>query len=310
MAADGGLALRLPYLAIPLDWETTAAYLAAHAIPGVESVANDTCRRTVVVGSDVGVLELCPGGRDQLVLRAHLPHWEELVHVVRRARRIASLDFDVSEPARHLLTDRVIGPLLRARPGLRPPGTWDPFETGVHAIAGQDATRHTANSITGRLVERLGRPVSGLRQFGLTHAFPAARTLADADLGGLGLSAAGAGAVRSFAHAVGDRSLRLDRSLGLDRLVSPLRAIDGVSHDTAHYLALRLGEPDAFPATDRDPPPAVVPSRAGFAAKPVGHSAEHWRPWRATGRHPPVGRRRQGQTRPLAAGGWGAGATA
>jgi len=280
LAADGGLALRLPYLG-PLDWGTTAAYLAAHAIPGVESVVKDTYRRTVVAGSDVGVLELCPGDRDHLVLRAHLPHWEELVHVVRRARRIASLDFDVSEPARHLTTDRVIGPLLRARPGLRPPGTWDPFETGVHAIAGQGAARHTANSITGRLVERLGKPVPGLRQFGLTHAFPAAQTLAGADLGGLGLSAAGAGAVRAFAHAAGEGSLRLDRSLGLDRLVSSLRAIDGVSHDTAHYLALRLGEPDAFPSTDRDLQPAVVPNLAGFAAKPDSHRAEHWRPWRA-----------------------------
>jgi AraC family transcriptional regulator of adaptative response / DNA-3-methyladenine glycosylase II len=279
LAADGGLALRLPYLG-PLDWDRTAAYFATHAIPGVESVAGNTYRRTVVVGSDVGVLELCPGGRDHLLLRAHLPHWEELVHVVRRARRIASLDFEVSEPTRHLAADWVIGPLLRARPGLRPPGTWDPFETGVRAIVGQDATLRMAKAITGRLVERLGKPVPGLRQLGLTHAFPAAETLAGADLGGLGLSHASEGAVRAFARAVGGGSLRLDRSLGLDRLVTTISIIDGLSQDTAHYLALRLGEPDAFPITGRDFRRAL-PNASAYAATPVSQHAERWRPWRA-----------------------------
>jgi AraC family transcriptional regulator, regulatory protein of adaptative response / DNA-3-methyladenine glycosylase II len=280
LAADGGLALRLPYLG-PLDWEATAAYFAAHAIPGVESVAGSTYRRTVVVGSDVGVLELAGGGHDHVLLRAHLPHWEELVHVVRRARRIASLDLDVSEPARHLMADRAIGPLLRARPGLRPPGTWDAFETGVRAIIGQGASPPVANAIAGRLVEQLGKPVPGLRQFGLTHAFPAPDTLAGAGLGGLGLSHRGAAGVRAFARAVCGGSLRLDRSIGLDRLVSTLTAVDGVSERTAHYLALRLGEPDAFPLADRDPQRAGGPRAVTIGATPADQRAEHWRPWRA-----------------------------
>jgi AraC family transcriptional regulator of adaptative response / DNA-3-methyladenine glycosylase II len=279
LAADGGLALRLPYLG-PLKWDMTAAYFAARAIPGIESVSGNTYRRTVIVGGDPGVLELCPGGRGHLLLRAHLPHWEELVHMVRRARRIASLDFDLSEPTRQLAADPAIGPLLRARPGLRPPGTWDPFETGVRAIIGQHATLHTANTITGRLVGRLGHPVPGLRQFGLTHVFPSAETLADANLGRLGLSHASARAVRAFARAVGDGSLRLDRSLSLHRLVCSITEIDGLGQNTAHHLALRLGEPDAFPVTDRDLQRALT-GPAAHTAAPLCQLAERWRPWRA-----------------------------
>jgi AraC family transcriptional regulator of adaptative response / DNA-3-methyladenine glycosylase II len=209
------------------------------------------------------VLELFPGGDDNLVLRAHLPHWEELIHIAGRARRIAGLDFDLHEPARQLVGDATIGPLLAARPGLRPPGTWDPFETGVRAIIGQQVSIAAANTMAGRLVERHGEPVPGLEPFGLTHTFPPAATLAEADLTGVGLTRARAAAVCTFAGAVAADAVHLDRSVSLDRLVASLTALPGVGAWTAHYIALRLGEPDACPIIG------------------VGELADAWRPWRA-----------------------------
>jgi AraC family transcriptional regulator of adaptative response / DNA-3-methyladenine glycosylase II len=279
LVADGGLALRLPYRGA-VAWDTTAAYLAARAIPGVEHVSAGIYRRTVTVGGDPGVLELLAGGDDHLVLRAHLPHWEELVHVVQRARRIASLDLDLDEPAALLAADPTIGPLLRARPGLRPPGTWDPFETGVRAIIGQQISIAAANTIAGRLVERHGCPVAGLRPLGLTHTFPSAEALADADLDGLGLTRGRARAVRAFARAVADDTIRLDRSISLDRLVTSICAVEGLGPWTAHYLALRLGEPDACPITDLGLQRALPHPTAQTAAT-LGELAERWRPWRA-----------------------------
>jgi AraC family transcriptional regulator, regulatory protein of adaptative response / DNA-3-methyladenine glycosylase II len=279
LVADGGLQLRLPFHG-PLDWERMAAYFAARAIPGVEHVEDDVYRRTIVVGGDPGVLELGPGGDDHLVLRAHLPHWEELIHIVERARRIPSLDLDLDEPAGQLAGDPIIGPLLREQPGLRVPGTWDPFETGVRAIIGQQVTVTGANTIAGRLVERLGTPVAGLRRLALTHTFPSPETLAEANLGGLGLTQARTDAIRSYARAVADDVIRLDGSMSLDRLVAAVTAIDGLGPWTAHYLALRLGEPDACPTGDRGLQRAaarhVRRSAAGF-----GELAERWRPWRA-----------------------------
>jgi AraC family transcriptional regulator, regulatory protein of adaptative response / DNA-3-methyladenine glycosylase II len=196
------------------------------------------------------------------LLRAHLPHWEELIHLVERARRIVSLDFDLEEPRRHLARDPVIGPLLRARPGLRAPGTWDPFETGVRAIIGQQISVAAANTITGRLVDRLGIPVPGLERLGLTHTFPSAEAFTSADLTGLGLTRGRTDAIRSFAGAVAEDAVRLDRSVSLERLIASLTSIEGVGPWTAHYLGLRLGEPDACP----------------IRADEVD---EHWRPWRA-----------------------------
>jgi AraC family transcriptional regulator of adaptative response / DNA-3-methyladenine glycosylase II len=274
LAADGGLVLRLPFNG-PLHWAALAAYFAARAIPGVEHVSGTTYRRTVVIDGDPGVLELLPGGDHHLLLRAHLPHWEGLIHVVERARRIASLDFDLDEPARQLEACPTVGPLLRARPGLRPPGTWDPFETGVRAIIGQQVSVAAANTLCGRLVERLGNRVRGLEQFGLTHTFPSADALVAGDFGGIGLTRARAEAIRAFARAVAADVIRLDRSISLDTLIASITAIDGLGPWTAHYLALRLGEPDACPTTDLGLRRAL--SRRGSAAE----TTERWRPWRA-----------------------------
>jgi AraC family transcriptional regulator, regulatory protein of adaptative response / DNA-3-methyladenine glycosylase II len=272
LVADGGLLLRLPFHG-PLDWEAMVAYFAARALPGIEHVSGSTYRRTIVVGDDPGVLELYQGGDDHLLLRAHLPHWEELVHVVQRARRIANLDFELAEPVSHLAQDATIGPLLRARPGLRPPGTWDPFETGVCAIIGRQGRLDGANIIAGRLVERFGTPVSGLERLGLTHTFPSPGSLATANLSGLGLIPSRADAIRSFASAVAEDAVRLDRSVSLDQLITSIAAVDGLGSATAHYVALRLGEPDACPTSDFARQPAV-PRRAA-------ELAERWRPWRA-----------------------------
>jgi AraC family transcriptional regulator of adaptative response / DNA-3-methyladenine glycosylase II len=275
LVADGGLVLRMPFQG-PLDWNALIAYLAARAIPGVEAVSEDTYRRTVVIDGDPGVVELFPGGGDQLLLRAHLPHWDELVHVVQRARRIPSLDFDIVAATCALAHDRTLAPLLRARPGVRPPGTWDAYETGIRAIVGQQVTVAGANTLTARIVERFGTPVAGLAALGLTHTFPAPATLADADLSEIGLVPGRAAAVRGFARAVADDAIPLDGSTGLEELVASLTALDGIGPWTAHYLSLRLGETDAFPATDLGLRRALPASATG-----LGELAERWRPWRA-----------------------------
>jgi AraC family transcriptional regulator, regulatory protein of adaptative response / DNA-3-methyladenine glycosylase II len=278
LVADGGLLLRLPYKG-PLDWHPLLAYLAARAVPGVEHVAGEAYRRTIVVEGDPGVLELLPGAEDHLLLRAHLPRWRELIHIVQRARWIASLDLDLDEASAQLGDDPIVGPLIRARPGIRTPGSWDAFEIGVRAIIGQQVTIAAANTIAGRLVARLGTPVAGLGQFGLTHTFPAAETVARANLSSLGLTRARAKAVSSFAEAVAAGELRLDRSLSLERLVASITAIEGLGPWTAHYLALRIGERDACPEGDLGLQRAF--SLQFQTGERLEELAERWRPWRA-----------------------------
>lgn len=279
LVADGGLSIRLPF-AGPLDWAATVAYLAARAIPGVEHVTGNVYRRTISVEGAPGVLELRPGGEDHLLLQAHLPYWDGLIHIAERARRIPGLDADVASASGHLAADPVLGPLLAARPGLRVVGSWDPFETGVRAILGQQVSVAAASTLAGRLVARHGTPVAGLDPFSLTHTFPTADVLAEADLDGVGLTPARADAVRAFAAAVAEGQVHLDGRADLETFVAAVEAVPGLGPWTARYLALRMGEPDAFPLTDLGLRRSYR-ALAGPDAPPLTVAAEAWRPWRA-----------------------------
>jgi AraC family transcriptional regulator of adaptative response / DNA-3-methyladenine glycosylase II len=95
LVADGGLELRVP-LRAPLAFDDLLSFFAARAVPGVEHVDSCVYRRTIVVDGHPGVIEVRSAGT-HLVLRAHLPRWEGLIHVVSRVRRLFDLDVD---PAR------------------------------------------------------------------------------------------------------------------------------------------------------------------------------------------------------------------
>jgi AraC family transcriptional regulator of adaptative response / DNA-3-methyladenine glycosylase II len=129
-----------------------------------------------------------------------------------------------------------------------------------------------------RLVERYGTPVGGLRQLGLGYTFPHPGLVASADLSGLGLSESTATAIRAFARGLADGTIRLDGSTSGDRLVTSVGALDGVGGRTAHYLAFRLGEPDACPLSGRDLR-RHLPKRSDPAH--LAEVIDRWRPWRA-----------------------------
>ncbi len=276
--ADGcGQLVGLPYQE-PLAYDVMLDYLGRRAIPGVESVTSGTYRRTVAVDGHPGVLELSCRSAGSLLFRAPLPVSDELAH---RARRIFNLDAG-PDGAAQLGGDPLIGPLCRARPGLRAPGTWDGYETGVRAIVGQQISVAAASTITGRIAARHGTPVPGVPELGLTHLFPPAETIAEGDLTGLGMPAAKARAIGTFARAVAGGDLALDAGQPLAELVASITALPGLGDWTAQYLALRLGYPDAFPASDLGLRRAVA-ARTGeavSAVRPAGR-ARAWRPHRA-----------------------------
>lgn len=254
IATDGGLAMRLP---VPpdYDWDAAISLLASEAIPGVEAVDDGVYRRTVTLDGAPGMLEIASDG-DHLVMHAHLAYWEGLIHVVERVRRMLGLDFDTGAAVGHLTADPVVGPLVKARPGLRVPGAWTPFEAAVRVVVGRLGPPRLTGRVMGRLAA-LGEAVPGL-PYGLSHAFPSAQTVA---------AAGPQRTVTALAGAVATGRARLDGSLSLDALITALTSVPGIDATTAQHVAMRLGERDAFPAGD--------PALPGAAA------AEGWRPWRS-----------------------------
>ncbi|WP_148256587.1 DNA-3-methyladenine glycosylase 2 family protein [Kribbella flavida] len=251
LAADGGLLMRLPYQP-PYDWDAMVDHLAARAVPGVESVSDRVYRRTIGLDGGAGVLEIGPGEGDVLMLRAHLPYWEGLIHVVERAARLVGV---ASEPADRLLRDPLLGPLVVARPGLRVPGAWGALEIAVQAVTAQDHSLKETRAQLGRLVKECGQPVPGLTDR-LTHLFPSAEVLASSSTG----------IVQSLAAAVADGRVSLEGGSS-EVLLAQLTTVPGLMPDTADWIALRLGHQDVFPRS--------------LHAEVAAEVSDRWRPHRA-----------------------------
>ncbi|MFI5690546.1 bifunctional transcriptional activator/DNA repair enzyme AdaA [Kribbella sp. NPDC051586] len=229
LTADGGLVLRLPFTA-PYDWDAMSAFLQARAIPGVESVEDGVYRRTISLDGEPGVLELRPGGDDHLILRAHLPFWEGVMHVVDRAACLVGLDCEPVRARAHLAADPEFAAMVAARPGVRVPGAWGPFEVAVAAVVRDQLPPEDATEALHKLVEVYGVPVPGLAH-GLTHAFPGPAALTGAEL------------VGPLAREVADGNIMLEGDL--QALAPSLETV--TSARAAQEIALRLGARDAWP---------------------------------------------------------------
>ncbi|HZR55151.1 MAG TPA: helix-turn-helix domain-containing protein [Streptosporangiaceae bacterium] len=177
LAADGGLALRLP-VEPGYDWAAARSALAASAIPGVATAGEQDYRRVITMAGEPGLIEVSPGGRDGgqdcLLLRVHLPYWEGLIHVVDRIGRLLGIDAD------HAVA----------------PG-WTSFEAGVcDILAGSERSEP---GLLAAFVDRLGTAVPGLPA-GLTHAFPDPSAVTEQSLKATGLPETEAAAIAVLAQ--------------------------------------------------------------------------------------------------------------
>ncbi|MBX5481768.1 MAG: DNA-3-methyladenine glycosylase 2 family protein [Myxococcaceae bacterium] len=270
-ARTAGLTLRLA-LRPPYDWDALLSFLAPRAIPGVEHIDAGVYRRTF----DGGWLQVRPDEGHALVLTVTptRPLRGELMAITRRIRRMFDLNADPLAIAAVLSADPLLAPSVRARPGLRVPGAWDPFETCVRAILGQQVSVRAATTLSGRLVERFGTQIDG-GPLGLTHHFPTPAKLERAAIESIGVPRARAECIRAIARAAGTLS---EPAGSLDALIARLTALPGIGPWTAHYLAMRVfREPDAFPSGD------LVLRKAAQTSTPraLEARAESWRPWRA-----------------------------
>jgi AraC family transcriptional regulator of adaptative response / DNA-3-methyladenine glycosylase II len=231
-----------------------------------------------MLDGDPGLLELETGGPDHLLLRAHLPYWEGLIHVVERAGRMLGIDVDVAAGEAQLASDSTLAPIIQRQPGLRVPGAWSPFEVGVHAIISQTLDLASTRAALASVVRAYGTRVPGLSH-DLTHAFPSADTVANAELAACALPRPVARAVTEFALAVASDAVRLDGAAGLDELIWSLVAIPGVETNAAQQIAVRLGHNDAFP--EADPLVRQAMQQIGPSVRAIDDVTERWRPWRA-----------------------------
>ena len=271
----------LPYRP-PFDWRALLAFLAVRATPGVEAGR----RRRLPAhgpGRRRGRLRSRSARRPAaaaLLLRAAAVRWRGAAAGGRaRAARVRSRRRSAADRRAPRARTPRLRPLVNARPGLRVPGAWDPFELAVRGILGQQITVAGATTLTGRLVERCGTRVDARRR--VTHLFPTPAALA------MPTSRRSACRARASRRCSAWRAPSPAASCGSTRRSGSRTRWRGSGPSPASANGRRSTSPCAVSASPmpfhRRPGArhALGNGHGPVASRALSAAAEAWRPWRA-----------------------------
>lgn len=246
-----GIDLKLSFRP-PFDWQSLIRFYQSHPIPGVESVAENSFERVFRIDGSLGFLRVQPvAGQPQLQLGIVTEDPRVLFAVVNRIRRMFDLDSDPMLIADSFARVPRLAKLVDRFPGLRVPGSWDPFETAVCTILGQVVSAEQRASLVGELVRGYGEeiihPVTGDK----AYLFPGPAVLASADLNQVRTSDPRRETIRDFSRRVLSGAISLSEAQDPTIFRKALLEIKGLGPWSAEYMSLRsIGDTDAFPRTD------------------------------------------------------------
>lgn len=283
--AGDSVALVLDYRP-PLGWDGLLGFLGARAIPGVERVTGGMYERTVRIGERSGTVAVRPHGRRNALTAIVSPGLTgALMPIAARLRALFDLDANPVTIGRQLARDPLLAGSVRAHPGLRVPGAFDPFEMSVRAVLGQQVSVRAATTLAGRLARAFGSslafagpPAGDLAPSLVFPAAPRLAALTTEDIAAIGLPRARAASLGALARASASGTLDLAPGQPPRELVARLEALPGLGPWSAEYIAMRaLGDPDAFPAGDL----GVRKALGGCSPARARDLAAAWSPWRS-----------------------------
>jgi 3-methyladenine DNA glycosylase/8-oxoguanine DNA glycosylase len=218
-------------------------------LDGLARVRGGVVHRLLHAGEEPVLVRVAQLARDRVLFGASASDRAAAEWGVDRMRLALGIDQDLREFYQRFRFDPLIGPALRANPGLRVAARPDPFEALVWAICEQLIEYERAAAIQRRIVSRLGRGCA----FSDLRDAPAAKQLAGqapALLASFDLSETRAVALVHAAREVAFGRVDLhdpDHEAGWRRL----RAIRGLGRWTVQTLALTgQGRLDQLPAGD------------------------------------------------------------
>ena len=257
----------------PYDWSWMLGFLAARAVSGVETVADNYYARSLAVGEHRGVIKVVPDVETN-TLQVNVSSGLEAVATECLAKMSRLFDLQCNPQ----IVNGALGELGAARPGLRLPGSVDAFEQGVRAILGQLVSVAMAAKLTAKVAQLYGERLDDFPEY---VCFPTPQRLAAADplaLKGLGMPLKRAEALIHLANAALDGSLPMTMSGDVEQAMKTLQTFPGIGRWTANYFALRGWQakdvflPDDYLIKQRFP---------GMTPAQIRRYAERWKPWRS-----------------------------
>ena len=266
----------------PYSFQQLLDHLRPRTTPGVERVEGNIYSRVTVHAGIPRVLQVedANDGR-HLRITTTSQSDDNLTDDLDRLRYLFAVDEDPSFAVAHLSQDPFIGRLVTQRPWVRVPRCWDPFETSIRIIIGQQISVAAATTISGRIAARLGQQVS--TGSGLNRIFPSPEILANAELNDMGLTERRKTTLQNFSRAVIEGTIDLRVSEDLDEMEKHWCTLPGIGPWTAQVAAMRvLGHDDAMPSSDLGVLRAVNRlANQDLNTKQLESQANIWRPFRS-----------------------------
>lgn len=275
----GAIDLVLPHRG-PLDVDGLFAWMAARAIPGIETATPTSFARSLRLSGGPVWFELRVDEQARMRLRARLTQLRDLPTVVARARRLFDLDADPLAVDAALGSHPELSPLVAAVPGIRVPGAADPHEMLIRAMVGQQITVGAARTALTVLSDALGDRAPGFPENPVL--FPTMAAIAERGHEVLRGPAARIRALTGAAAALADGGLVLTTGDDGPTQRAALLAMPGIGPWTADYVRMRvLGDPDVV--LPGDVAVRAGAAAAGIPADPRGLEAWSARvaPWRS-----------------------------
>jgi AraC family transcriptional regulator of adaptative response / DNA-3-methyladenine glycosylase II len=284
--SDQGITLSLGYRP-PFAWGSLISFLAARALPGVESVADSTYRRTASIrkGDTVHYGWITVENRPRqsaLSVTLGFSLLPVLSQVLARIRLLFDVNCSPEQISEKLAAMNELAPDMYV-PGIRLPGCFDPFELSVRAIVGQQVTVKAARTVAARLAAAFGERIETPFE-GLSFVFPTPETVCglpgpiEDRLGPLGITSIRARSISALATALTTGAITFSCGADPTDLMKKLAALPGFGPWTVQYVAMRaLGWPDAFPHTDY----GVRKALGDRTPQEIADMSLRWSPWRS-----------------------------
>lgn len=275
--------LSLPFRQ-PFSFRQVTGFLKPRAIPGVEFVEDDFYCRNIVMDGTAGFIAVAAPYKDHaLRLEIHLPDQDAKPALIKeRVENIFDLNAPVKAIDDHLRKDRLLSSLVARQPGIRVPGSFNPYELCIRAIVGQQISVKGATTLIGRIAAGYGGPLDTPNAFHLKYRFPGPEKLVDADFKGIGLTRARKVTIHQLSAAVLEGRVNFHPTITPAALQEALLHIKGIGKWTAQYILMRtVKHPDAMPFSDLGLLKAVGSDAKPGNEKHLRKMSIPWKPWRA-----------------------------
>jgi 3-methyladenine DNA glycosylase/8-oxoguanine DNA glycosylase len=220
-----------------------------NGMDGLTKIRGRVLHRLVHAGEDPVLVRVAQLAPDRVLFGAQAEDRSAAEWGVTRMRAALGIDLDLQPFYERFRDDGLIGPSLRGRPGLRPPGRPAPFEALAWAVCEQLIEFERASAVQRRLIARIGRRCA---RTGMRDA-PTAAAIGQqspAFLCSLGLAETRAIALVRAAREVAAGRAELDDAEH-ERAWRRLGAIKGIGSWTLEMLAFTgQGRLDQIPAGD------------------------------------------------------------